>query len=194
MKKLLVVLMATITIGCLIVNASYAAQLTQTSSVDVTVGTVFSLEFYNDANVLYNTVIPFGTIDATNAYNYPTGRAEGDLKSDVGLVVKTNRNESWVLKLNVGAADTLLGSLGAYFGQPTNRNTNPGTPALGTRPFGDNWFNIPGTATTIYTADASEKVNTPFGTLATLGFKIDGTVLSPGAKSATITYTLISTP
>jgi hypothetical protein len=138
-------------------------------------------------------LITFSNVDPSSAYNYPDGRSEGDGKSDIGLVAKSNQGVAWYLKIGINSGSPLVDKLGAYMSQPWNRNWD--SPADGGRAHGDNWWNVPASATTIYTAGpAGDYTNTPFGTLATLSYKIDGTSMSPGSYSGTVTYTLTQTP
>ena len=192
MKKLLGILTVAVMVGC-VATGAFAADQTKTTDINATVGGVFSLAFYNDAKVLFNTSITFTTVDPSNAYNYPDGRAEGDGKSDIGLLATSNQGVKWYLKINLNSGSSLAGKLGAYMSQPVNRNW--GTDADGARTNGDVWWNLPTTATTIYTAGAvGDYTNTPFGTLATLSYKIDGTGMAPGSATGTVTYTLTQTP
>ncbi|NQU95612.1 MAG: hypothetical protein HQ549_05225 [Candidatus Omnitrophica bacterium] len=175
-----------------IAGASYAADQTLNSNVTASVGSIFSMAFYTDANVLYSTAIPFSTVDPSSAYNYADGRAQDDGKSDVGLTIKSNQGNPWYLKIAMNAASPLLTKLAGNMGQPTNRNW--GTPADGGRTYGDlTWFDLTGAAVTLYTAGTADETNTPEGTLATLSFKVDGSGLAPGPYTGTITYTLTET-
>ena len=190
MKKLVITSIVML-FAIAIAGASYAADQTLNSNVTANVGSIFSMEFYTEAGkVLYSTTVPFSTVDPSSAYNYADGRAEGDLKSDVGLTVRSNQGNPWFLKIAMNAGSPLLTKLGAYIGQPTNRNWD--SPADGFLRYGD-WFNLTATPESIYAAGAFDETNTPFGTLATLSFKIDGSGLAPGNYAATITYTLSET-
>jgi len=189
MKKLVITAVAIIAVVAMTGKAFAAADQTLSSSVSATVGGIFSLEFYTDANVLYSTSVPFSSVDPQDEYNYADNRAEDDGKSDIGLLVTTNQGSTWYLKIGVNAGSTLLGKLGYYMGQPTNRNW--GSDADGGIGHGD-WFTIPVSTSpeTMYTAGNGDKNNTPLGTLATLSYKINGAGLTPGGHAATATYTL----
>ena len=192
MKKLVITSMVVL-FAIAIAGASYAADQTLSSSVSATVGSIFSMEFYTEAGkVLYSTSVPFSTVDPSSQYNYADGRAENDLKADVGLVVRTNQGNPWYLKIAMNAASPLLTKLGGNMGQPYNRNW--GTVADGGLTYNDQtWFDITDSPATLYTAGAFDQTNTPLGTLATLSFKVDGSGLVPGPYVATITYTLTET-
>lgn len=194
MKKLVGMLLLAIAI-CLVAASAFAVDQTRTSTVSATVGNIFSLAFYNDTNVVYNTSIPFSAVDPSSQYNYADGRAESDGKSDIGLVVITNFNLPWFLK--VQPTDTTgnlsgAGKLGIYMSQPINRNTSG--PASGGLGQGIAWFALPASSHTLYSSAGADNNNTPFGILATLNFKIDGTGLAPGAYATSVTYTLTATP
>ena len=106
------------------------------------------------------------------------------------LIIRSNAGNTWYFKMNVNAASTLAGKLAAFMGPPTNRNT--GLASDGTRTNTD-WFVIPTTAATEYTAGDLDKTNTPFGTLITMSYKINGGGMAQGDYTATVTYTLTAT-
>jgi len=189
MKKIMTITMiALLAIG--ITTAAYAADQTETTAINATVNGIFSLAFYNDANILYNSTVPFTSVNPTEALNLADGRSTGDGKSDVGLNCTSNSGLTWYLKVNVNAVSDLAGNLKAYIGQPTNRNW--GSAADGSLTYGD-WFVIATSAETVYTAGTADKTNTPEGTLATLSYALDGSGLADGSYTATVTYTLTET-
>ena len=193
MNKILLTTIAVIGYLTLATIAYAADNQTLETSVSGTVQDVFSIEFYTEAGkVLYSTSVPFTTVDPTDAFNYPDGRAADDQKSDVGLIVISNQGKPWYLKIGIDAASPLLGKLGYNMGQPFNRNWE--SEADGSIGHGD-WFDIPVASDpeTMYTAGTVDQINTPLGTLATLSFKLNGAGLTPGYKSATVTYTLTET-
>ncbi len=196
MKKLAGILIMAMVI-VLAAASAFAVPVDQTkaSSVTASVGNVFSLAFYNDTNVIYNTSIPFGSINPSSQFNYPVGRAEFDGKSDIGLVVTTNFDLPWYLKIQ--PTDTTgnlagAGKLAIYMAQPINRNT--GGSASGGLGQGVDWFTLPASSHTLYSSAGSDNNNTPFGVLAALSFKVDGTGLATGDYATTVTYTLTTTP
>lgn len=197
MKKFISVLIMIGAIVAVTASAFAAAPASQSkaSNVSATVGQKFSLEFYNDAKVLFNTAIPFTTVDPAKAYNYPDGRVESDGKSDIGLVATSNYSSTWYLKIQ--ATDTANSLAGAgkiylYMSQPIDRNSSG--PASGSLGQGVAWYQIPTSTHTLYTSGAGDTTNTPFGTLTTLSFRIDGVGLSPGSYGTTFTYTMTTTP
>jgi len=185
MKKIIMIAILTLVTAGLAVS-SYGVDQTATSTVNANVGGAFSLIFYNDANVLHGANIPFPSVLPTTTENYSDGHVAG--KTDVGLIALDNSGNVWRLKMSVNAASPLAGKLLFNMGQPTDRNTSG--LASGARGFGDDWYAVPNTATTVYTCGTGDKICTPLGVLATITFKIDGTGITPGAKTATITYTL----
>ncbi|MBL7157580.1 MAG: hypothetical protein ISS92_05430 [Candidatus Omnitrophica bacterium] len=189
MKKLVITSIVML-FAIAIAGASYAADQTLSSNVNASVGSIFSMAFYTDAKVLYSTNVPFSSVDPSSAFNYADDRTEDDGKSDVGLVIKSNQGNPWYLKIKMNAASPLLTKLGAFTGQPKNRNWD--SDADGGVTYGD-WFPITAADVTIYTAGTGDQTNTPEGTLATLNFKVDGSGLVPGPYTATITYTLTET-
>ena len=191
MKKLVIAAVAIIAVIAMTPKAFAAADQTLSSNVSATVGGVFSLEFYNDGNVLYNTSVPFSSVDPLNEYNYPDLRAEEDLKADIGLLVRSNQGSAWCLKIGVNVGSNLLGKLRYNMGQPTNRNWDgPADGGLAHDP--EDWFVIPAQTSpeAMYTAGTGDQNNTPLGTLATLSYSLNGAGLAPGGHSATATYTL----
>lgn len=166
------------------------------NTVNATVGSIFSMEFYTDAFVMDGHTIPFSSVDPLNQYNYADGRFVNDGRSDAGVVCTSNEGASWYLKMHINPGSGLVGHLGCYTSQPIDRNSElayPGNEADGTLTYVD-WFNLSTTAETIYSAGAGDQNNTPFGTLATFNFKIDGSGLLPGSYNAYVTYTMTNTP
>lgn len=189
MKRIVIAtIMVLLAIG---ITVSAHADELQTSAVSATVASEFSLAFYSDANIVHGATVPFGVIDPAATDNLPSGRTSGDGLSDVGLLCTSNAGNTWYLKIDVNGLSPLAGKLDCYMGQPWDRNV--GGPASGGLTYGD-WFTIATAPETVYTAGAGDVVNTPFGTLATLSLRLDGTGLTDGAYSATVTYTLTETP
>jgi len=200
MRKILFTALAIVALLALASAICASADETLQTSVTATVGSTFSFEFYThnangtkDHNIVYSTNVPFSDVSATSGYNYADGRAEFDGKSDVGLLVITNQGNTWHLKIGMNSGSSLLGSLGYYMGQPTNRNWE--ADADGTLGQGD-WADVPSDSSpkTMYTAGANDKSNGPLGTLATLSYKVDGGKLSQGVHTGNVTYTLTETP
>jgi len=192
MKKLVITAIAIIAVIAMTGEAFAADDQTLNSNVTATVGGIFSLEFYTDANVLYTTSVPFSSVDPTEEYNYPDNRGLNDGKSDIGLLVTSNQGAPWYLKIGLSTGSTLLGKLRYFMGQPTNRNwDSPADGGLGH----EGWFVIPVQTgpETMYTAGTGDQNNTPYGTLATLSYSLDGSGLAPGGHSGTATYTLTET-
>ena len=187
----------TVLIFMLIAISKNPAYAIPNSSIQISgnVGSIFAMEFSKDSSSVYNTYIPFTDVNPRSEYNYADGRAENDGKSDVGLIILTNQDLPWYLKIHMFGPDELRGKVGAYLGQPYNRNALPdGAPTTGERPFGDKWFDVENTPSTIYVSDSNEFINTSFGTIATLSFKINGGGVKPGNYDCNITYTLTTVP
>src|SRR3989338_6731746 len=124
MKKIVAILIVSL-IGCAIGVDYVHADENKTTDVSASVGSVFSLAFYTEADkVLYSTSVPFSNVDPANDFNYADNRAENDGKSDVGLIIRSNAGSIWYFKMSVNAASTLAGKLAAFMGPPTNRNSN----------------------------------------------------------------------
>ena len=155
-------------------SAAYSETVTQVASMEAAVTTVFSLEFYTDANILYSTSIPFTNIDPTTSLCYADGRSSGDGKSDTGVLCRSNMNVTWYLKMSVITTSSPpfpLANFKYYMGQPWNMNTS--SPADGTLAQSPNWYSVPTAATAVYTAGTLDKNNAALGTLATLSFAIN---------------------
>ncbi|MDD5439851.1 MAG: hypothetical protein PHS37_06675 [Candidatus Omnitrophica bacterium] len=186
MKKLMMVMVMGLFAMAIAVSAN-AADQTQQSTVNATVGGIFSLSFVtDDANVIHSNLIPFSNVDPSTSENYSDGHAEG--KTDVGLVCLSNHGSTWKLKVEMNGGSTLFHKLLFNMGQPTDRNTSSG--ASGSRTYGDDWYEVPATSTVLYTSGDYDKINTPYGVEATLTFKINGAGLVPGSHTATVTYTM----
>ncbi len=173
-----------------------ADTISQPADAGVTVITIFSIEFYTDANVLYSTNLPF-TITPNKSLCYPDGRAEYDGKSDTGIICRSNLTVPWYLKLSAVAGSSPafpMQYFKYYMGQPYNRNTDPGQPTDGTLAHKPDWYTIAASPDLVYTS-GSDYSNLPYGTLSTFCFAIDPQDL-PGGKSyiVAITYTLTTTP
>src|SRR3989338_931440 len=122
MKKIVAILIVSL-IGCAIGVDYVHADENKTTDVSASVGSVFSLAFYTEADkVLYSTSVPFSNVDPASAFNYADSRAENDGKSDVGLVVRSSQGSAWYFKMQINAASGLAGKLGTFMGQPTRRN------------------------------------------------------------------------
>lgn len=158
------------------------------------VGDTFSLEFYNDANVLYNTSIPFTNMDPTLTWVQADGRSGGDGKSDVGLVCISNMGTTWYLKIHAQpTAPFTLSQIYYYLGQPWNRTLSQTADGQLAQPA--NWYNLPGSSTVLYTAGPSDLTNTPSGTLCMFSFAINPSKLAAfQTYNCTITYTLTMVP
>lgn len=164
------------------------------ADMGVSVVTIFSIQFYTDANVPYSTTLPF-TIIPNKSFCYPDGRAEGDGKSDTGIVCRSNLTVPWYLKLNAVAGSSPefpMQYFKYYMGQPYDRNV--GRPTNGKLTRTPAWYVIATSSDLIYTS-GSDYSNLPYGTLATFSFAIDPQNLEGGqAYIVIITYTLTTTP
>ena len=167
-----------------------------TAGGSATAEVIFSLEFYQDANVLYTTSIPFTNMDATSTHVMADGRQSGDGKNDTGLLCRTNTGKTWYFKVGGNYKPPLpAGKVKYYFGRPWNRSFNPpwgGASADGmlqTDP--PQWVNLPAATNAIYIAGPHDLSNLPGGTLCMFSFAMDPTGLDATiAYTCTITYTL----
>jgi len=176
--------------------AVHADTATAMATIQAGVSDIFSIEFYIDGNVLYNTNIPFTLIDPTKQMCYADSRREYDGKSDTGVLCRTNMNVPWYLKMSVANASAPalpLGNFKFYMGQPWNRTLNKS--ADGQLTYSPNWTAVPTAPTVIYTAGPSDKNNLPYGTLGTLSFSIYPQGLVAGSTyRVNITYTITTSP
>lgn len=174
-------------------QGAYCVDSASKTDFTVSVQTVFSLEFYTDANVIYSDTVPFTNVDPREAVVYPDNRYRDDGKSDTGVVCRSNAGVVWFLKLHALSAPPLTyEKIKYYTEQPYDRNT--GERADGTLARSPNWYSIAPDPTTIYTAGYKDKSNLPFGTLSTFNFAINPENLEGGkGYSAAITYTMTTT-
>ena len=165
-----------------------------TTNVTVTATSIFSMEFYTDASVIYSTAVPFSNVDPTKSLVYPNGRKEDDGKSDAGVVCISNMGVPWYLKIQGVYSEGLFdGSAKYYYSEPVDRNTNQQTD--GTLTGSVKWTPIPTEATSIYTSGPTDTVNTPFGTLSTFSFGVDPRGLSAERTyTVSVTYTMTTAP
>jgi len=180
----------------ILISSANADTATVVATVEAQLGTTFSMAFYTDANVLYSTNLPFGTIDTSKSQCKPVGRVDYDGKSDTGVVCLSNLGQRWYLKLKgePGSSPAFpMQYFQYYMSQPYNRNT--GQPSNGTLAQPAAWYSIPTSSTTVYTAGLQDLINTQYGTLSTFNFAIDPQHLT-GSSSyiIKITYTLSTSP
>src|SRR3989338_3541759 len=168
MKKTIFLLWAAIL--AIPASPARAETITQVATMQAAVPNIFSIEFYTDSNVLNGTEgFTFTNIDPTKSFVYPDGRSEGDGKADTGILCKTNMNQTWYLKMNASTTSTFdLANFKYYLSQPWDRNR--AAQADGQLANSPDWYSAPTSSTTVYTAGNFDKVNLPFGTLATFSF------------------------
>ena len=194
MKKI-VISIAVLSIVFTAGSLSYGETKMVTAGGTVTADIIFSLEFYQDANVLYTTSIPFTNMDATQTHIMADGRQSGDGKNDTGLLCRTNTGQTWYFKVSGNFQSLPQGNLKYYFGRPWNRSYNPpwgGAPADGTlQTDPPQWVNLPAATNAIYIAGPHDLSNLPGGTLCMFSFAMDPSGLdATTAYTCTITYTL----
>lgn len=165
-----------------------------TTNVTVTATSIFSMEFYTDASVIYSTAVPFSNVDPTKSLVYPNGRKEDDGKSDTGVVCISNMGVPWYLKMQgVYSEGLFAGNAKYYYTQPWDRNANQQTD--GTLAGSVEWTPIPTESSNIYTSGSLDTVNTPFGTLSTFSFGVDPRGLSAERTyTVSVTYTMTTAP
>jgi hypothetical protein len=162
--------------------ASYAlAATTVTATVSATVNTDFNIAFYprpsmneTDANITFPTgVITFPAIKGNETIVYPTGRSQGDGKSDIGLLGLSNLpngGTQWGIEMQMSGnipPDNIVVYVpaNAYF-----RNTTPATALATAKTAG--WYKAETSQVVLYRADVNHLLTDPWGTLLTLSFAI----------------------
>ena len=181
-----------------IAQQAYAADVTKSTDITISVGTAFRIEFYppDGTHVVYSTAVPFTNVDPASTFALPDGRAVNDGKSDVGLYCISSEGSTWYLKIGITAGNIPDNKLKYYLSQPTmwNGTTSVSTDGV-TTPSPAAWAAIPkASSTVIYQSGSVDKVNTPFGTLATINFQLDTAGFSSGNYTATVTYTMTTSP
>ena len=211
MKKLI----AIVTMAVLLGTVAYAAEDTITSPASVSVLSIFSIEFF-DGGTTGSVRYPNGDIDF-NAYDpsgdetmvFTTQYSDGDLKSDVGVVCRTNIGQDWALKIRMqsGSASFLPTNIAVYKPDVVyDRNTTPSTQySTGAT---KQWYIMSDSYETIFTGTGGLQNTAPFGILATFSFAIlptgtakpegqstigSGNILPQGAYNVSVDYTLTTT-
>ncbi|MFH1997058.1 MAG: hypothetical protein ABIJ27_08755 [Candidatus Omnitrophota bacterium] len=174
----------------LLVLPARADESSLPGTMDAGAESVFSIEFYTDANVLHGAEgFSFSNINPTLSFVQADGRSSGDGKSDNGVVVKSNLGQTWYLKMSVSNSTGFnLANFKYYMGRPWNRTL--GIPADGTLPAPD-WCSVPTISTTVYTAGPNDRSNLVWGTLATYSYAINPMGMRSGVVYVmNITYTI----
>jgi hypothetical protein len=179
-----------------------AAEDSVTTTANGEIDSVFSIEFFNDASVRYaDGQISFPLYDPTSGdlMIATTAYVQGDGKSDVGVVCRTNIGQDWALKVRMANPSAGFEKTNVAIYKPTevwDRNTGSpySTGAPGT------WQIISDVDETIFTGSGGLQNTTPNGILATFSFQVlptgtDGTigygnVLNAGIYSFDVVYTL----
>lgn len=176
------------------VSLAAADTVTTVATVQAQLGTLFFMGFSPDG--LYSTNLPFGTIDSSKSQCRPFG-SEGSGKPDTALVCVTNLGQTWYLKLKGEAGSSPafpMQDFQYYMSLPQNRNGG-NHPADGILARPENWYSIPASSTTVYTAGPTDLINTTLGTMATFSFAINPQRLTGSTTYIiTITYTLTTSP
>ncbi len=194
----------------------FASESQINSSVTASVDGTFSVEFYPrpglddpDANIQFPSggPITFTNVDPTETIVYPDGRAEGDGKSDVGILCLSNTGEQFYLKIHMTSATVDDDNLIVYI--PANVTYRNDGSTLGGVQHSEGWYPLwKDSAHTVYQADSNHWNTIPWGTLMTFSFALvpsgkftpsqgqpcNGEPLSSGSHSATIYYTMTTTP
>jgi len=199
MHKILLFILV-LTVFSMVSSLSYAE--TKTVILNGTFGSspFFSIEFYQDNNTLYTTLVPFTNMDASSNFVMADNRAPYDGKNDVSVLVRTNLNIMWYLKMSASATPSIFREhLKFYLGQPWNRSYNPpwgGAPADGELTIDPpDWTVLPQGPWRAYSAGPHDKINTPGGTLCSYSFAANpGGLDSTTSYQCAITLTLSTTP
>jgi hypothetical protein len=182
--------------------SAYCALSDQDAQTDakVSVSAIFRADCVppNGTSIMFANTITFSNIDPNKSFALPDGRAVGDGKSDVGISCKSSGTAQWFLKIGITAGNMPDNKLKYYLSQPyiwdnehgvsiqTNGTIIPDPPG---------WTPIPRNGTTtVYSSGTNDTSNIPLGTLLTLSFQVDTMGLTAGTYSATVTYTMSTTP
>lgn len=179
-------------------SAAEAADLSVSTDIKTTAEVAFKVAMYepDGTHVLYSTTVPFTNIDPAATFALADGRTVNDGKSDVGLYCISSHGSPWYLKIGITAGNMPENKLKYYLGQPYIWNGTASVPTDGTiTPNPPAWAAIPkGSGTVIYSSGSMDTVNAPFGTLATINFQLDPSGISSGNYTATVTYTMTTSP
>jgi len=174
--------------------SSFADTVSEFGTMDAGAESVFSIEFYQDANVLYGgQTIPFTDVDPNKTFVESDGRTLDGSKSDTGVVVRTNLNQPWDLKMQVTTSSSFdLQNFKFYMGRPWHRTLNQ--PADGTLGYPETWNIVPTTPTMVYLSGPNDMNNLVYGTLATMSFALfPAGMVAGNVYTMTITYTIALT-
>lgn len=168
------------------------------TDVSVMVASTFKLQIYqpDGTHVLYSDTVPFTNINPAKSFALPDGRAENDGKSDVGVYCISADNKPWSLRIGVTGGNIPENKLKYYASQPYIWDGSTSTQTDGVIiPNPSAWTAVPiGAGAVIYTSGLKDTVNIPFGTLVTISFQLDPAGLTSGPYTATVTYTMSTTP
>ncbi len=199
-------------------NYVFADESQISSLVTANVQNTFTVAFYPrsgvdnpDPNIQFPSGGPilFTDVDPSETIVYPDGRAENDGKSDVGILCLSNIGQQFYLKIHMTSATIEDDNLVVYIpAKAYNRNQDP-SEELGGVQHSEGWYPLwKDTPHTVYMADSNHWNTLSWGTLLTFSFALipsgqftpdvgvpcNGTPLSAGSHSATIYYTMSTTP
>ena len=211
MKKLQAIILASL---FLFTNSAFAEQDTVVTNTSFDVPSVFDIAFYSDpATIRYGDgQIVFPAYDpASNMTMVLTsGWADNDGKSDVGVVVRTNIDKDWALKIRLSSATEGFQDTNLAIYEPDRVYNRNYTGAASERNTGitKQWYISSTTDKTIYTGTGSDRNTAPFGMLAPFSFAVlptgkampsgqsqigYGNILGAKIYSFAVTYTATTT-
>jgi hypothetical protein len=187
MKKLIAIV-----VGLMLLSGiAHAASDTATSSTSVNILDIFSIEFFDDATAVRYPLgdIAFPAVDPANEETmvFTSAYVLGDLKSDVGVICRTNQNVDWALKTRMSTTSTDLTRTNVAIYKPDlvfDRNTTPATTySTGVT---KQWYLISDTDETLFIGTGGVQNTAPFGVLATFSFAVLPTGQAAPAGQAAI--------
>jgi hypothetical protein len=198
MKRAFSALPYILAISAFLASPAHAADATRATDINISVTSAFKVEFYppDGTHVVYSTSVPFTNIDPTQTFALADGRTVNDGKSDVGLYCISSDGSTWYLKIGISAGTIPPSKLKYYISQPYMWNGTTSVPTDGTvTPNPPAWTAIPkGSSTVVYQSGSMDRINTPFGTLITINYQLDTAGMSSGSFTATVTYTMTTSP
>jgi len=218
MKRILCIAIAVFAVTAVLGSLAYAATPADTSAQasvggSVTVSSVWSLPLTDEDGSTGGYIAPTftGSIDAADDVPYKS-EPYGTGKSSIYLVAKNNYNSTdvpaWYIKLSATASgDVNVSKLWYFIGRSAatnkteayNRNTGNevATDGLNRTNFvgaadkvGDGWKQFSGTATTLYTSQTEDRVNTQYGTIIGLPIGIDQRGMEGSTSSVSTTFSV----
>lgn len=208
MKRLIALTLAVL----LFASQANAASVTATTSTSVTVGQVFSIEFYTEAGkIRYGSgQIQFPAYDPASDTTMilTSAWANNDGQSDVGVVCRSNIGQNWALKIRMSSATMLPTNVAVYKPDKVYNRNYSGVASERSTGLTKQWYIMSSSDETIYTGSGGDQNSAPLGILATFSFAIlptgkatptgqtqigSGNILASGTHNLDVIYTLTTT-